>query len=54
MTRYNKAIIAVVGLLALVALRYFNISLAGFDAVVLELIVSALVALGVYQVPNRA
>ena len=53
MAKFNKLWAALIGLCALLALRHFEVSLPGFDAVVLELIVSALTALGVYQVENR-
>jgi hypothetical protein len=52
MGKYSKFIVAAAGLGALLALRHFDVSLPGFDAVVLETIVSALTAAGVYQVRN--
>lgn len=52
--KYRKFIAALVGVSALVALRYFDVQILGIDAVVLDLIVSALTAAGVYQVPNEA
>ena len=52
MTRYNKLWASLIGLIVLVGLDHFNVALPGFDAIVLDLIVSALTALGVYQVPN--
>lgn len=52
MNRYRKAIVAVVGVGALLALRIYEIEMIGIDAVVMETIVSALTAFGVYQVPN--
>lgn len=52
MTKYRKAIAAVVGVSALFALRLYGVEFLGVDAVVLELVVSALTAWGVYQVPN--
>lgn len=52
--RYRKFIAALVGVTALMALRYLEIEFFGLDAVVLELVVSALTAAGVYQVTNEA
>lgn len=52
MTKYRKAIAALVGVSALFALRLYGVEFFGVDAVVLELVVSALTAWGVYQVPN--
>ena len=52
MTKYNKLWVAIFGLLMLLAFRYFDVQLIGLDAVVLDLIVSALTAFGVYQVRN--
>jgi hypothetical protein len=54
MKRYRKAIVAAVGVMALVSLRYFEIEIPGIDAVILDLIVGAFVSLGVYQVRNEA
>jgi len=50
--KYSKFIVAAGGLGLLFALRHFDVSLPGFDAVVLETVVSALTAAGVYQVRN--
>ena len=52
MSRYNKLWAALIGVLALFALRHFEVSIPGLDSVILELIVSALTAFGVYQVRN--
>lgn len=52
MIRYNKLFAATLGLVLLLAVRYFDFSFIGLDAVVLDLIVSALTAFGVYQVRN--
>lgn len=51
---YRKAVAAVIGVTALMALRYLEIEFIGLDSVVLELVVSALTAFGVYQVKNDA
>lgn len=53
MGRYSKAIVAVVGVSALFAMRYYKVEIPGLDSVVLELIVSALTTFGVYQVRNE-
>lgn len=52
MRRYRKFFAAMIGVSALMALRYFDVEFLGLDAVVLEMLVSALTAAGVYQVPN--
>ncbi len=49
---YRKAVAAVIGVSALLSLRYLEIEFVGLDSIVLELVVSALTAWGVYQVPN--
>lgn len=54
MARYRKFFAALIGVSALFALRYYEVEILGLDQVVLELIVSALTAAGVYQVPNDA
>jgi len=53
MARYRKALAAIIGVSALIAMRYFDIKLLGMDAIVLDLITGALTAWGVYQVPNE-
>ncbi|MFC6487379.1 hypothetical protein [Nitratireductor sp. GCM10026969] len=52
MRKYRKAIAAVIGVSALAVLRQMEVDVFGLDHVVLELVVSALTAWGVYQVPN--
>jgi len=52
MRRYSKLWAALLGLSALVAMRHYQFALPGFDAVVMDLIISALTAFGVYQVRN--
>ncbi len=52
MGRYSKAIVAVIGVAALFAMRHYEVEVPGLDSVVLELIVSALTAAGVYQIRN--
>lgn len=54
MAKYRKFLAALVGVAALVALRHFEVHVPGMDAIVMDLIVSALTAFGVYQVPNDA
>lgn len=53
MARYSKFFVALIGVAVLFAMRHYNVSLPGLDSVVLELIVSALTAAGVYQVRNE-
>jgi hypothetical protein len=52
MGNYSKFIVAFVGVSALFALRHFEMEVPGLDSVVLELVVSALTAAGVYQIRN--
>lgn len=53
MAKYSKFFVALAGVAALFLLRHYDVSILGLDQVVLELIVSALTAAGVYQVPNK-
>lgn len=51
---YSKAVVAVGGIGLLIWLRAADISVPGVDALVMDMVVGALVSLGVYQVRNRA
>jgi hypothetical protein len=53
MARYRKLIVAILGVAALFLLRHYDVSIMGLDQVILELIVSALTAFGVYQARNE-
>ncbi|WP_174235783.1 hypothetical protein [Pseudohoeflea suaedae] len=53
MKKYRKLIAAIMGVSALMALRYFDVQVLGLDSVVLDLIVSSLTAFGVYQAKNE-
>jgi len=50
--RYRKLIAAVIGITIFITLGYFEIDLMGLDPVVVDLIVGAAMAWGVYQAPN--
>lgn len=50
--RYRKLIVALLGLSILFFIRYKGVEIPGLDALVIDLIGSALTAFGVYQVPN--
>lgn len=52
LARYRKLIACLLGVGALVAMQYFDISIPGYDAVVLTLIIGAAQAFGVYQARN--
>lgn len=52
MARYNKLFAALIGVGALVAVRYFEVSVPGLEPIVMDLVVGALTAFGVYQFPN--
>lgn len=52
LSRYSKFIVAIAGVVVLFLMRRYDMEILGFDSVVLELIVSALTAAGVYQVRN--
>ncbi|MBW3099200.1 hypothetical protein [Pseudohoeflea coraliihabitans] len=54
MNKYRKFFAALIGVSALMAMRQFDVEVMGFEPIVLEMIVSALTAAGVYQVPNRS
>lgn len=51
--KYSKFIVAAMGVAMLFAMRRYEVDIMGLDSVVLELIVSALTAAGVYQVRNE-
>ncbi|GAA2867576.1 hypothetical protein GGQ99_001274 [Aminobacter niigataensis] len=53
MRKYSKFFVAAFGIGALIGLRHFEVDIPGLDAVVRDLIVGALVAGGVYQIPNQ-
>jgi hypothetical protein len=53
MARYSKFIIALTGIATLIGLQQFQVEIPGLSDVVRDLIVGALVASGVYHVPNR-
>lgn len=52
MGRYSKLIAATIGLSVLIAMRAYGFEIPGIDAFVIELLVSAGTAFGVYQVRN--
>lgn len=54
MKRYRKAFVAVIGVAALAAMRHFEVTVPGVEAIVMDTIVSALTAWGVFQVSNDA
>lgn len=53
MRKCSKFFVAAFGIGSLIGLRYFEVEIPGLDAIVRDLIVGALVAGGVYQVPNQ-
>lgn len=52
--RYAKFFVAAAGIGLLIGLQRFNVEIPGLADIVRDLIVGALVAGGVYQVPNRS
>lgn len=50
--QYNKFWAALAGVALLIVLRRLGVSVPGLDTAVLDLIVGALTAWSVYQVPN--
>jgi Na+/H+-dicarboxylate symporter len=54
MLKYSKFFVAAVGIALLIGLQRFQVEIPGLADVVRDLIVGALVAGGVYQVPNQA
>ncbi|CCV14965.1 hypothetical protein [Mesorhizobium sp. STM 4661] len=53
MARYSKFIVAVAGIGVLIGLQQFRVEIPGLGDVVRDLIVGALVAGGVYRIPNQ-
>lgn len=51
--RYAKFLVAAAGVGTLIGLQQFHVEIPGLADIVRDLIVGALVAGGVYQVPNR-
>lgn len=51
-SKYNKFFIALSGIAVLIGLQQFQVEIPGLGDVVRDLIVGALVAGGVYQIPN--
>ena len=54
MAKYSKLIAALIGVTALIAVRHYDVSVPGLEPIVMDLVVGALTAFGVYQVENRA
>lgn len=54
MRKYRKLVAAVIGIAVLVAVQRFDVAVPGLSGIVSNLIVGALTAWGVYQVPNDA
>ncbi len=52
MGKYAKSLVAVAGLALLFVSRHFGVTIPGLDQIVSDVLVSALVAGGVYQVRN--
>ena len=53
MQAYNKAIVAVVGGIVMVAQKHLGIDLTGTEAIWIDIIVAVLTAAGVYGLPNQ-
>jgi|GEM_PF-6940115 len=54
MRKYSKFFVALGGVALLIGLQRFQVEVPGLADLVRDLIVGALVAGGVYQVPNQA
>jgi hypothetical protein len=54
MAKYAKFLVAVVGIGTLIGLQRANVEIPGLADIVRDLIVGALIAGGVYHVPNKA
>jgi hypothetical protein len=52
LARYNKLWVAILFFGLMIAMQHYGFQLAGLQPIVLDLIVSALGAFGVYQVRN--
>ncbi len=53
MGKYRKLIAAIIGLVILLGLNYFEFVVPGINELVMQLIVGALTAFSVYQTPNN-
>lgn len=53
MKKYRKLLAAAIGLVVLFVLDRLDITIPGVSDMVLDMLVSAAVAFGVYQVPNE-
>lgn len=51
--QYRKLIAALVGLAVLLLHRHVGLDLAAQEAVLVDIVIAALTAAGVYQVPNE-
>lgn len=51
--RYKKLIPAFIGVMLLILLKYWDIDLPGFSAIVLDWLVGGATVFGVYQVKNE-
>jgi hypothetical protein len=52
MKQYRKAVVALVGVLVLVANRHWGYDLTGQEAALVDIVIGALTAAGVFQVKN--
>lgn len=53
LTRYNKAIVAVVGLAILIANRHFGADFLPLQPAIVDAIIACLTAVAVERVPNK-
>ena len=54
MAKYAKFFVALFGIAVLIGLQTYQVEIPGLSDIVRDLIVGALVAGGVYQVPNKS
>lgn len=52
MNHIRKLVVAIVGLALMLAHRWIGVDLAGMEPVLIDAILAALTAFGVYQAPN--
>lgn len=54
MRKYKKLFAALIGVGALIAIRQYGVTFPGLEPLVMDLVVGALTAFGVYQTRNEA
>lgn len=53
MQAYNKLFVALAGLIILIGHKYLGVDLSGTEQLIADVLIGALMAAGIYQVPNK-